>query len=97
MDRFDLEQQIMQCWNVVEDITLLTKLEGVKKEDYQALARIYEIKFSSMFDTFSKLIEEEKIVQRWNSFGMRGASKTPCSGFESRPTHQSSETITNSV
>ena len=43
MDRFDLEQQIMQCWNVVEDITLLTKLEGVKKEDYQALARIYEI------------------------------------------------------
>jgi hypothetical protein len=62
MDRFDLEQQIMQCWNVVEDITLLTKLEGVKKEDYQALARIYEIKFNSMFDTFSKLIQDGSIT-----------------------------------
>jgi hypothetical protein len=62
MDRFDLEQQIMQCWNVVEDITLLTNLEGVKKEDYQALARIYEIKFNSMFDTFSKLIQDGSIT-----------------------------------
>jgi hypothetical protein len=62
MDRFDLEQQIMQCGNVVEDITLLTKLEGVKKEDYQALARIYEIKFNSMFDTFSKLIQDGSIT-----------------------------------
>jgi hypothetical protein len=62
MDRFDLEQQIMRCWNVVEDITLLAETEGVKKEDYLALARIYEIKFSAMFDMFSKLIEEKKIV-----------------------------------
>jgi hypothetical protein len=62
MDRFDLEQQIMQCWNIVEDITLLTNLEGVKKEDYQALARIYEIKFNSMFDTFSKLIQDGSIT-----------------------------------
>jgi hypothetical protein len=62
MDRFDLEQQIMQCWNVVEDITLLSKTEGVEKEDYQALARIYEIKFNVMFDTFSKLIQDGTIT-----------------------------------
>jgi hypothetical protein len=62
MDRFDLEQQIMQCWNVVEDITLLSKTEGVEKEDYQALARIYEIKFTAMFNMFSKLIEDKKII-----------------------------------
>ena len=80
MDRFDLEQQIMQCWNVVEDITLLTKLEGVKKEDYQALARIYEIKFSSMFDTFSKLIEEEKIIQRLKSMDDKEPLKLPVAG-----------------
>lgn len=80
MDRFDLEQQIMQCWNVVEDITLLTKLEGVKKEDYQALARIYEIKFSSMFDTFSKLIEEEKIIQRLKSMDDEEPLKLPVAG-----------------
>jgi hypothetical protein len=62
MDRFDLEQQIMQCWNVVEDITLLSKTEGVEKEDYQALARIYEIKFNLMFDTFGKLIQDGSIT-----------------------------------
>ena len=62
MDRFDLEQQIMQCWNVVEDITLLSKTEGVEKEDYQALARIYEIKFNAMFDTFGKLIQDGSIT-----------------------------------
>jgi hypothetical protein len=62
MDRFDLEQQIMQCWNVVEDITLLSKTEGVEKEDYQALARIYEIKFNVMFDTFGKLIQDGSIT-----------------------------------
>jgi hypothetical protein len=72
-DRFDLEQQIMNCWNIVEDIKLLDKnvLEG-KIEGGQmtndeisnyllGLESIYELKFTQLFDTFSTLVNSRKI------------------------------------
>lgn len=72
-DRFDLEQQIMACWNIVEDIQLLNKgvLEG--RPDSSAMTQdeisnyllglesIYSLKFEQMFDTFSTLVSTRKI------------------------------------
>jgi hypothetical protein len=72
-DRFDLEQQIMSCWNIIEDIKLLDKnvLEG-KVEGGQmtqdeisnyllGLESIYDLKFTQLFDTFSTLIRNKQI------------------------------------
>jgi hypothetical protein len=67
-DRFDLEQHIMKCWNVTEDIDLLYK--NVMEKDMSTddianfllgLETIYNHKFEELFDTFSELIEKGDI------------------------------------
>jgi hypothetical protein len=72
-DRFDLEQQILDCWKIVDDIKLLDKnvLEGkveggsMTQDEISnyllGLESIYDLKFQQMFDTFSKLISQKKI------------------------------------
>lgn len=72
-DRFDLEQQIMNCWNIVPDIDLLHKnvLEGKTEGGAMTtdeisnyllgLQSVYELKFQQLFDTFSQLVKAQKI------------------------------------
>jgi hypothetical protein len=67
-DRFDLEQHIMKCWNVTEDIDLLNYnvLEKDMSKDeisnfLLGLKTIYQCKFEDLFDNFSKLLEDGKI------------------------------------
>ena len=73
-NRFDLEQGIMKCWNIVEDIKLLNKnvLEGLPDggtlsvddiSNYlHGLETIYDMKFDNLFHIFSTLIAEKKIL-----------------------------------
>lgn len=68
-DRFDLEQHIMKCWNVTEDIDILNYnvLEKDMSRDeisnfLLGLKTIYNAKFEDLFDTFGVLIQEKKIT-----------------------------------
>jgi hypothetical protein len=69
IDRFDLEQDIMNCWQVVEDIKTLTKryLDGpVMSQDEVAnvligLESLYQIKFEQLFGTFEQCIKNGKL------------------------------------
>lgn len=63
-DRFDLEQNIMKCWNITEEIDLLYK--NVLEKDMSTddisnfllgLSTIYNAKFAELFDNFSELIK----------------------------------------
>jgi hypothetical protein len=67
-DRFDLEQNIMRCWNVTEEIELLNKnvLEkDMSRDDISnfllGLQTIYNAKFEELFDNFSELIQNGAI------------------------------------
>ena len=69
-DRFDLEQQIMACWNVISDIDTLC--EGVLESDMTTdqiantllgMKQLYELKFDKMFRTFEQLIQNKSIVK----------------------------------
>lgn len=60
-DRFDLEQGIMQCWNVVDDIKLLAQ-RNASAEDFAAVAQLYTHKFEELWAQFETGIEERKIV-----------------------------------
>jgi hypothetical protein len=67
-NRFELEQEIMRCWNVTEDIDVLyrTVMEKDLTKDQIANALLgmkilYEMKFDEMFQTFEKLIAEGKL------------------------------------
>jgi hypothetical protein len=64
-NRFDLEQQIMACWNVTSDIDTLC--EGVIESDMTTdqianillgMKQLYELKFDKMFRTFEELTRE---------------------------------------
>ena len=68
-DRFDLEQNIMKCWNVIEDIDLL--YENVMENDMSqddianallGLRVMYEMKFQKLWDNFETLIKDKKLV-----------------------------------
>jgi hypothetical protein len=60
-DRFDFEQGIMQCWNMIDDVKILVKREATA-EDFDALARVYQHKFEELFAQFETGISEGKIT-----------------------------------
>ena len=67
-NRFDFEQEIMACWNIVEELKVLH--EGVLERDLTSdqvsnillgLAEIYQLKFDILFSTFEQLISKKEI------------------------------------
>ena len=60
-DRFDLEQGIMQCWNMVDDVKLLAK-RGATAADFDSVAQLYQHKFEELFAQFENGIHEGKIL-----------------------------------
>ena len=68
-DRFDLEQQILDCWNLTNELEHLNYgiLEMDLTKDQIAnvltgLIDLYNIKFDKTFNTFTSLISERKIL-----------------------------------
>ena len=68
-DRFDLEQEILSCWKINEEIKLLT--EKVCETDITkdviinvliGIEQLYEWKFNKLWDTFEELLEKKKII-----------------------------------
>lgn len=71
-NRFDLEQDIMNCWSVVEDIKELNRcmLDRRKMTDDEVsnyllgLETIYQVKFERLFETFEMLIRKNAFNDR---------------------------------
>lgn len=68
-NRFDLEQEIMHCWNVVDDINLLyEKVNNLPHFDSQddvanfllGLKTIYTHKFERLFQTFEDCLAKKE-------------------------------------
>ncbi len=60
--RFDMEQEIMQAWQVLDDIKMLSAREGTTKEDWDAVVRLYQIRFETLFETFEQMIKDRVIL-----------------------------------
>ena len=67
--RFDLEEQIMDCWNVTKDLEYVLKMTDAADYTEDDLANIligmqtlYNRKFDALFSTFEYLIRERKIT-----------------------------------
>ena len=61
-NRFDMEQEIMQAWQVLDDIRMLSAKEGTTKEDWDAVTRLYNIRFETLFETFEQMIKDRIIL-----------------------------------
>ena len=59
-DRFDLEQEIMECWKVVNDIQMYVE-QGAQTQDFKVLAEYYERKFDRLWDTFEQLVRTKQL------------------------------------
>ena len=71
-NRFDLEQDIMNCWSIVDDIKELNrcmldrrKLTEDEVSNYLlGLETIYQVKFERLFETFEMLIRKNAFNDR---------------------------------
>lgn len=78
MKIFDLEQQIMHCWNVVDDVKLITEwfaddpewkdMDGTVQDaimnKYFGIAELYQIKFQKLFSIFEDVSSEYHSARR---------------------------------
>jgi len=60
--RFDMEQEIMQVWQVLDDIKLLSTRAGTDQADWDAVTRLYQIRFETLFETFEQMIKDRVIL-----------------------------------
>ena len=65
IDRFDLEQDIMACWNVVDDLDVFLSryMDGPEMSDDDVanvilgIKSLYQLKFQKLWDTFEQLLK----------------------------------------
>ena len=62
-NRFDLEQEILDCWKLVDDIKLLVD-RGADTSDFKALSKIYDHKFNQLWETFEFMIADKQIGKK---------------------------------
>lgn len=55
LDRFDLEEQIIECWNITDE------LKDLNNELVQAIALLYEHKFQRLWSTFEECVKNGSI------------------------------------
>ncbi len=58
-DRFDLEQQILDCWKITDDLPMM-EAQGANVADMTSLACVYEFKFKLLWSTFETMIAERQ-------------------------------------
>jgi hypothetical protein len=69
MNAYDLEQQIMECWHITDDIKILCEeiIEGDLSKDQISnvmlgLEQLYAIRFNKLFRTYEQLLAERKLI-----------------------------------
>ena len=56
-DRFDLEQDILECWKVTTDIKVFVEQGG----DLSVLSAYYDQKFERLWSTFEQLVAKKAL------------------------------------
>ena len=66
-NRFDLEQEIMNCWGVVEDIDTVYHAEHLYENTDEmqnallGLKTLYKLKFDKMWKTFEECVANKEL------------------------------------
>jgi len=47
---------------VLDDVKMLSAREGTEKEDWDAMVRLYQIRFETLFETFEHCIKAGSIL-----------------------------------
>ena len=67
-DRFDLEQNILDCWKITDDVNLLYKNVMEEELDKDKIANvllglqaIYSMRFEQLWETFETVVRNKEI------------------------------------
>jgi hypothetical protein len=72
-NRFDMEQQIMNCWNICEDLDTL--MEGVLERDMSqdritnallGMKELYQLKFETLWESFEAMTSEAHQAKQYH-------------------------------
>ena len=70
-DKFELEQQILSCWNIVDELKVLREAvcDNNLSTDQTAnvlmgLEQLYQLKFDQLFQTFEELVHNDSFESR---------------------------------
>lgn len=63
-DRFDLEQKIMNCWQICEDLDMIANRcrDPITAKLLQGVKSLYQVKFEDCWDVFEELAANKKIT-----------------------------------
>lgn len=67
VDRFTLEEKIMNCWQIVDDLKTVYRSGQLYKDEDEmqnvllGISTLYQLKFEELFATYETLIREGKI------------------------------------
>lgn len=70
---YDLEQQIMNCWQVVDDLKDIYHCERLYDDENEmqnaliGMFTLYQIKFEKLFDTYEQLLRDKHVNERSQS------------------------------
>jgi uncharacterized protein involved in tolerance to divalent cations len=62
--QFDLEQQIMDCWGIVDDLKSIYSSDTLFEDSDEVptilmgISKLYHLKFDQLFQTFEKMLKE---------------------------------------
>ena len=84
MTIFDLEQEIMKCWNITDDLDMVTKhfvdspdWEGMDGKlcdalmnKYFGIKELYDVRFQRLWDTFEKVCKEYHEYRNFSEHGI---------------------------
>lgn len=64
-DRFDLEQQILECWKVTDDIaTVISHGTNDIEANLQAVARVSDLRFEKLWFIFEQMCASGQFTVR---------------------------------
>lgn len=67
-DRFDLEQQILQCWGVIDHIKMIRERKPTDiDEALKSLEILYQIQFEKCFEVFEEIVRQGHLYTKQNS------------------------------
>lgn len=58
-NRFDLEQQILDCWRITDEIPMM-EAQGASAKEITSLACIYDYKIKQLWATFEAMVAQKQ-------------------------------------
>jgi len=69
MDRFDLEEQIVVCWNILDELKMIVEPmedDHIDRKRIEAVIELYDMKFNQLWNIFTELVETGKFQKTFS-------------------------------